>query len=834
MLPRCALFALTLLLAGGLGVPSAETAEIEAWTAGAQAGGAPSAFALSGSRALAGVSSGDAGGALFGSDDGGVTWHRLAAFGLRNVRALAIDPAPGQPVYAATTGGLFRSLDAGVSWGEVGPVAPGLSYKAVAIDPAQAGTAYVLPTDSMAGAIAYRTTAGGAGPWENVSSGLGPFNILDGVVVDPATHVAWGWHDGAGGSVFSITAGSTAWTPQANGLPGASVSGVAVDRGAGRIVAATSGGAAFIPSTGGVAWTTINGGLTDTSLTSLTGDADGTMLATSLSGALWRLPSGATTWQPVVSSLLGVSARHLTGDQITGGRMLATTAGDAMRPAGEPVVRSSDGGVTWAPATAGFTAAVVEAISAAPRAPGHVMAATDNDGVERSADAGASWSRATGLPSAAVNGVTYDGAKAGVAYAATDSGIFRSTDDGASWGKLGGGAPDSALVLGNDSAGTVYAFDGNDAFRSADGGDTWGLLPADGLAGGIQIGAFFADPAAPGAVFIVTSDGPFYLSAGAATWQARNEGLGAIATSALSFDPRAPATMLAASSRGVFRSRDAGASWAVATTGIPEGAVLGVTFDPQVAGVAYASTAGGVYRTGDGGGSWAPLTGGIPLPLVSQLAFDADGRTLYGATRVIGVVARKRGVVPVATTAPTMTGVARVGSVLTGAAGTWDGVPAPTLTLAWQRCNAAGAGCAPIRGATVSTYRATAADRGSTLRFAVTGANTFGSTTAATAPTARVQGKPGVRKAPHLKGKARVGKLLHAAATFTGPPAPRVSWRWQRCNAKGKGCKPIKLAKKSSYRLRPADRGRRLRAVATARNALGTTVARSKPSAVVR
>jgi hypothetical protein len=46
-------------------------------------------------------------------------------------------------------------------------------------------------------------------------------------------------------------------------------------------------------------------------------------------------------------------------------------------------------------------------------------------------------------------------------------------------------------------------------------------------------------------------------------------------------------------------------------------------------------------------------------------------------------------------------------------------------------------------------------------------------------------------------------------------------------------CKPIKLAKKSSYRLRLADRGRRVRAVATAHNALGATVVRSKPSAVV-
>jgi hypothetical protein len=58
------------------------------------------------------------------------------------------------------------------------------------------------------------------------------------------------------------------------------------------------------------------------------------------------------------------------------------------------------------------------------------------------------------------------------------------------------------------------------------------------------------------------------------------------------------------------------------------------------------------------------------------------------------------------------------GGSLTSTAGTWSGSPA--LSRSWRRCDAAGAACAPIPGATGASYTPTAADVGSRLRVRVT------------------------------------------------------------------------------------------------------------------
>jgi virginiamycin B lyase len=71
--------------------------------------------------------------------------------------------------------------------------------------------------------------------------------------------------------------------------------------------------------------------------------------------------------------------------------------------------------------------------------------------------------------------------------------------------------------------------------------------------------------------------------------------------------------------------------------------------------------------------------------------------------------------------------------------GKWSGEPAPTLTFQWRRCNAAGAECVNISGATANSYTPGEADVSKTLVMAVTATNPFGSTTAYSAPTEKVR-----------------------------------------------------------------------------------------------
>ena len=84
---------------------------------------------------------------------------------------------------------------------------------------------------------------------------------------------------------------------------------------------------------------------------------------------------------------------------------------------------------------------------------------------------------------------------------------------------------------------------------------------------------------------------------------------------------------------------------------------------------------------------------------------------------------------PVNTARPTVSGTPQPGEELTAATGTWsNGVR--TYAFQWQRCDAAGANCNDVTGATGRTYGVRAADIGGTIRVSVTATNLVGSNTA--------------------------------------------------------------------------------------------------------
>ena len=108
---------------------------------------------------------------------------------------------------------------------------------------------------------------------------------------------------------------------------------------------------------------------------------------------------------------------------------------------------------------------------------------------------------------------------------------------------------------------------------------------------------------------------------------------------------------------------------------------------------------------------------------------------------------------PANTVAPTITGSAQAGQVLTAVPGTWTGTQPIAYAYAWRRCDSGGAICAPISGATGSSYTVATADVGSTLRVVVTASNAAGSGTATSAATAQVtatQTQPGLVALWHM------------------------------------------------------------------------------------
>lgn len=98
----------------------------------------------------------------------------------------------------------------------------------------------------------------------------------------------------------------------------------------------------------------------------------------------------------------------------------------------------------------------------------------------------------------------------------------------------------------------------------------------------------------------------------------------------------------------------------------------------------------------------------------------------------------------------------------------------------------------------------------------------------------RVAVRPSSTAAPTVSGTAAVGSSLTATSgTWRGDAPLAFSYAWQRCDSNGDNCASIGGATATTYTIKTADAGARLRATVTAKNSAGTAVASSAPTALV-
>jgi sugar lactone lactonase YvrE len=142
------------------------------------------------------------------------------------------------------------------------------------------------------------------------------------------------------------------------------------------------------------------------------------------------------------------------------------------------------------------------------------------------------------------------------------------------------------------------------------------------------------------------------------------------------------------------------------------------------------------------GGEGAPTYGGpatsSDLEAPADIASTPAGR-LYVADTYNDTIDLLEPPAPEAGAVPTVTGTTTVGETLTASEGTFTNSPV-TYTYQWEDCDATGADCTLISGATSSQYILTASDAGHTVRVIVTASNGGGSTTSTSAPTALIAG----------------------------------------------------------------------------------------------
>lgn len=208
---------------------------------------------------------------------------------------------------------------------------------------------------------------------------------------------------------------------------------------------------------------------------------------------------------------------------------------------------------------------------------------------------------------------------------------------------------------------------------------------------------------------------------------------------------------------------------------------------------------------------------------------------------------------PTNTSAPSISGSATVGSTLTADSGGWQAANGYAYT--WLSCDTSGASCAPIAGATSSTYVVTAADPGHTLRVTVAASNKNGSTSSTSAQTAVVPtpapapaptptpvsapantptvALPVNSALPLISGVPQASQTLTASVGTWSSTPTSYAYAWQRCDQNGAACALVGGAVSASYVLTSADVGATMRVAVTATNTAGSAVATSLATAVV-
>ncbi len=314
--------------------------------------------------------------------DGGTGWT-AANGGFVNtvVRAIALDPAAPQTIYAGTfDDGAAKSIDGATMWSSanMGLTAPAID--ALAVDPMSPAILYV---GGNGGAVPIYRSADHAQSWVPSSVGISAAVTVRALAIDPSNaSIVYAATDRGG--VFKSTDGGGEWDPASSGLPVTgddvvTVEDLAIDPGAPMNLYAASFAGIFASSDRAKTWHPVSTGLPNRPALSVAVDpADSNHLFAGMGGGgIFASTNRAASWQPANggtgSQLESASVSDLTfADDHAGSVYAASSLG---------VLLSREGGQRWIGVNDGLFVRAANAIAVDPQDPRRVYAATTGGGV---------------------------------------------------------------------------------------------------------------------------------------------------------------------------------------------------------------------------------------------------------------------------------------------------------------------------------------------------------------------------------------------------------------------------------------------------------------------
>ncbi|HMV46210.1 MAG TPA: Ig-like domain-containing protein, partial [Blastocatellia bacterium] len=395
--------------------------------------------------------------------------------------------ALGNNVYAATTTGVYRSLDLGITWSPVNnglPTNGGIARKVDRLA--------VLGSNLYAGSLSGVFISGNQGQnWTPITIGL--TNTYVRSFLESNSSLYLGTY---GGSVFRLGSAIQSWNEGNGNLSSKAIYALTIKNGV--YLAGTLGGGVYRSADQGATWLAANNGLPPSPVIQSIVSGSRSLLTAVQEQGVYRLTDDSTNWVALNNGLPNLpgsqqNPRNVNALGVNGATVLAATDGG--------VFRLGDVSGNWVAAnlTRRVSSLLVNGATA--------FAGTLDDGVYRSADDGRTWQSLSklGLSNLSVRalGLSANGASL---FAGTDAGIYRSDDGGGTWRAVNRDLPSNLVVTSFQTSGAkLYAGSVYGVFLSEDNGENWkqinaGLLDiyvtsfaldGDKLIAGTKVGGVF-------------------------------------------------------------------------------------------------------------------------------------------------------------------------------------------------------------------------------------------------------------------------------------------------------------------------------------------------------
>lgn len=421
---------------------------------------------------------------LFSSVDGGCTWSPGGETPLPLLTVVAPSSrfAENRLLFAGTQTGCYRSSDAGRTWRQT---LSGGRVFAIAVVPGVGGEECVFGGTERDGIL--RSDNGGR-TWTGANPGLLDRTVLALAFSPDAARDLTGFAATTSG-LYRTRNGGKSWREVALPLDETAVQCVAVSPAFSRdrlVFAGTERDGLWRSDDGGANWDAVSalpeGGIGAIAFS--TRDADAVGIAVATDGGVALSHDRGETWRLTGEALAPVLALAVVPDG-AGETLLAALYRD-----GVARLALAEAGGQWVPANAGLRATFLTTLIASPTFAEDrtLFVAGPEAGIRVSRDGGRVWAEA-GLDDALVYGMATapDTRNGHLLFAATDAGVYRSHDNGATWES----PPEAAFPVGIVVAGTAVdpgripvvaaTLDGR-LIASNDGGARWWALntPFDG------------------------------------------------------------------------------------------------------------------------------------------------------------------------------------------------------------------------------------------------------------------------------------------------------------------------------------------------------------------